>query len=392
VKTLNDRLSASGKFAVTHAEGGSGVLIGWFNDKKSQGWRAPHSLAMRIDGNGGKYWLFYEYGTGEWGTGGGGAFEGERYQTTPTKPFAADGTVHEWSLDYDPNGADGRGLVTFRCDDKVYEVALVEGHKQQSAEFDRFGVWNQQAAGDSLEIYLDDLRIDGEAESFDADPGWLNDGNPIQYEQRVLRPFHEFGYSDTAHAGGKRGEIGGIVFRDERPMYYADRVGPFTLNDDLSASGRIAILGAGADSALMLGWFGGQAKRGKASTEYEQRQTDYLGIMIEGPSRVGHYFRAAYSTSKGHGDAPTNEGQPDEAAVIRPDGSLHEWSLHYEPAASGGRGRITVTLDDEMRRLDLKAGERAESATLNRFGVFNLQAGGLHVEAYLDDLRYSKTR
>ncbi len=68
-------------------------MIGWFNENR-RGWRTPNSLAFRIDGNGGKFWMFYEYGTRNWRTGGGGAFEGEQYQTTPTPPFPADGKPH----------------------------------------------------------------------------------------------------------------------------------------------------------------------------------------------------------------------------------------------------------------------------------------------------------
>ena len=67
-KTLDDRLSASGRLAVRGAEGASGVMIGWFRDVPT-GWRTPNSLAMRIDGNGGKYWVFYEYGTSDHRTG-----------------------------------------------------------------------------------------------------------------------------------------------------------------------------------------------------------------------------------------------------------------------------------------------------------------------------------
>src|SRR5262245_60840614 len=79
-RTLEDRLSVSGKFAVPRAEGASGALIGWFRHD-SRGWRTPNSLAFRIDGNGGKYWVLFEYGTRHWRTGGGATFEG-RYQTT----------------------------------------------------------------------------------------------------------------------------------------------------------------------------------------------------------------------------------------------------------------------------------------------------------------------
>ena len=83
-KTLNDKLTASGRFAVTRAEGGSGMLFGWFNEN-SRGWRTPNSLAFRIDGNGGKYWVFYEYGTQHLLTGGGGS----SFRSIPSRPEAS---------------------------------------------------------------------------------------------------------------------------------------------------------------------------------------------------------------------------------------------------------------------------------------------------------------
>ncbi|HEV8379631.1 MAG TPA: hypothetical protein VGP99_12335, partial [Tepidisphaeraceae bacterium] len=61
-KTLNDKLSASGKFSVTWDDNGNGILFGFFNTD-SKGWRAKNSLVFRLDGNGMKYWVFYEYGT-----------------------------------------------------------------------------------------------------------------------------------------------------------------------------------------------------------------------------------------------------------------------------------------------------------------------------------------
>src|SRR5207248_2383683 len=110
-------LTASGKLAVLTAEGSSGVMFGWFHET-SRGWRTPNSLGFRLDGNGGKYWLLYEYGTRGWHTGGGGAFEGKQYQRTPTPPFKPGGAVHTWSIDYDPQANGGLGLMTFRIDDR----------------------------------------------------------------------------------------------------------------------------------------------------------------------------------------------------------------------------------------------------------------------------------
>ena len=98
--TLERPLTASGTFAVRGSQGGSGVLFGWFNSQ-SRGWRMPNSLVIRLDGNANNCWIFFEYGTHSWFTGGGATFEG-RYQTTKTKPLPADGKAHPWRLQYRP--------------------------------------------------------------------------------------------------------------------------------------------------------------------------------------------------------------------------------------------------------------------------------------------------
>jgi hypothetical protein len=388
--TFNDHFSASGKFAVTQAGDAGGAMIGWFHET-SDGWRTPNSFVFRLDGNGGKYWVFYEYGTQNWATNGGGAFEGKRYQTTPTKPFPADGTVHEWVLTYDPDGGQGDGMMTVRIDGQEYQMPVSPGHKEDGIVLNRFGILNQQTPGTPLEFFLDDLVVNGQAFTFDEDPDWIGDGNRVTYQQRFMRPLHDIGFTRTNNAGSELGEIGGIMFRDEQPAYYAGRVGPFSLDDKLAASGKVALCSAGSDSGILLGWFSAQAKRNKKTPEEESRQTDYVGVLIEGPSRIGHYFRATYSTSQGSGNAPTGEGdEKEERPRIRPDKSVHEWSLKYNPDGAGGLGQIRVVFDDVVRDLALRPGERAEGALLDRFGFFNLQAGGHHVEIYVDDLRYSR--
>ena len=390
-RTLDHRLRASGKLVVPRADGGSGVMIGWFNES-SRGWRTPNSLAFRVDGNGGKYWVFYEYGTRNYRTGGGGAYEGPRYQTTPTPPFAVGDTVRTWSLDYDPQGAGGDGLLRFRIDDRTYELALAPGHRTEGATFDRFGIWNVQAPGARIELYLDDLLIDGQRETFDDDPGWEAMGNDVEFVERVIRPFHDFGFSDTEHCGRGSGEIGGIVFRDERPAFYGTPVGQLSLDDELRAGGKIVLRKAGSDSGVYIGWFGGGDKRNNETPEHEARQRSYLAIMVEGPSRVGHFFRPSYSTSSGVGLTASGEGADGKAAwpVIRPDGQVHDWSLHYRPGGADGRGRIEVTFDGETHTMDLPPGHRQIGASFDRFGIFNIQSGGHHVEVYLDDVSFTR--
>jgi hypothetical protein len=391
-KTLDDRLHASGVLSVPTAGGGSGVMVGWFQAPPPS-WRTPNSLAFRIDGNGGKFWVFYEYGTSRWRTGGGGAFEGERYQKTPTPPFPADGQSHRWSLDYDPAGSSGRGEMVFHVDDRTYRMTLADGHRADNARFDHFGIWNVQTPGDRLELYLDDLEVDGQRIAFADDPRWDAQRNDTQYTERFVRPFHDFGFSPTKHAGGGPGEIGGIVFRDERPSYYAAPIEPLTLDDELIASGRLSLNKAASDSGVYLGWFDSAAKQAKTTPDYEQPQSHYLAALLEGPSRAGHYFRPAYGTATGAGQIA---GETSTAGrtwpVVFPDGKPHEFRIHYRPRAAGGQGTIQTTLDGQSDTLELRPGDRERGSHFDRFGIFNLQSGGHAVEIYLDDLAFTRRK
>jgi hypothetical protein len=382
-------MHASGVLAVPAASGGSGVLIGWFAAPPLS-WRTPNSLAFRIDGNGGTFWIFYEYGTSRWRTGGGGAFQGDRYQTTPTPPFPADDKPHRWSLDYDPAGAGGRGEIRFCVDEREYRLVVAEGHRSDGSRFDHFGVWNVQAPGDQLELYLDDLVVDGQPFEFDTDPKWDALRNIARYTERFVRPFHDFGYSRTNHAGGQLGEIGGIVFRDERPSYCAAPVGHLTLENELVATGRFALNKAGSDSGVYIGWFNSAAKQAKTMSDYERPQSNYMAVLIEGPSHAGHYLRPAYGLSAGQGQiAGETSAAGRNWPLVYPDGRPHEFRLHYRPQAAGGRGAIDVALDGVGDSFELRPMERARGATFDRFGIFNLQAGGHAVEIYLDDLSYT---
>jgi len=386
-RDADQTLVASGKLAVTAAEGGSGALVGWFHDQSSRGWRTPNSVAMRIDGNGGSFWLFFEYGTRDWQTGGGGAFAGDRYQTTPTPPFRADGAAHDWRLEYDPHAASGRGMLRLSIDDREYEYELPEGHRQAGFELNRFGIWNQHSSGDGLELYLDDLTVDGQRLEFDQDPAWDTLGNQAKFLDRVRRPLHDFGHSRSQHAGAQLGEIGGIFFRDEQPAYYAARRRVSTLDTPLRAAGKIAMLQGGADSGVYLGWFDSASKRAKTDADYDTPQRNYLGAAIEGPSRVGHYFRSVYATREGaSGGAPLDGDAAALPSIIRPDGRAHDWALQYDPRAAEGRGALSVVFDGREHRVELTAEQRRQGAVFDRFGVFTIQAGGNHLELYLDDL------
>jgi hypothetical protein len=61
----------------------------------------------------------------------------------------------------------------------------------------------------------------------------------------------------------------------------------------------------------------------------------------------------------------------------------------YDPAANGGNGEVRASLGQESATLALKPGQKAQGATLDRFGLFTSTAGGQMVKIYLDDLKYT---
>jgi hypothetical protein len=270
-------------------------------------------------------------------------------------------------------------------------LALAEGHRADGARFDHFGIWNVQAPGDQLELYLDDLEVDGRQLPFDADPQWDAERNNVQYTERFVRPFHDYGFSPTNHAGGRPGEMGGIVFRDERPSYCAAPTNELTLDDELIATGRFSLNKAASDSGVYFGWFNSANKRAKSTPDYQQPQASHLAALVEGPSRAGHYFRPAYGAQDGVGQIAGETASSGRTwPLVFPDGRPHEFRIHYRPQAAGGRGTIETSLDGVSDVLELRPGDRERGAKFDRFGIFNLQAGGHAVEIYLDDLEFTR--
>jgi hypothetical protein len=115
------------------------------------------------------------------------------------------------------------------------------------------------------------------------------------------------------------------------------------------------------------------------TSDHVQPQANILAVLLEGPSRIGHYFRPAYATAKGEGMIQ------DSGPIIRPDGRAHQWLLHYLPNS----GQINVRLDDEITTIAISPQHRQQGASFDRFGLFNVQVGGHFVDIALDDLTYT---
>jgi hypothetical protein len=68
-----------------------------------------------------------------------------------------DGAPHDWTLDYSPKAAGGRGRITLTLDGKAVPLDLGEGTKKAGARFDRFGIVTTWVDGNGQTIYFDDL-------------------------------------------------------------------------------------------------------------------------------------------------------------------------------------------------------------------------------------------
>jgi hypothetical protein len=407
-KTLNERLSASGTFALTETSGSSGAFFGWFKDGSGSG--RQNSLGFRLSGQGSGARLTFQLVTAtnqacgtkitpwvvdktkEKG-------KGRKYRPPSIK---SDGTRYAWKMQYDPNAEDGGGHMQFtiRSDSKspdefegkTFTVRLPKGYKEHDTTFDRFGMVNSFRPGNSMTIYFDDLEYDGKRQDFSSDPRWLASGNQAEYQKREEGGVHDFGFSPASnHAGGSPGELGGTIWRSGPYAYYADRVGPLSIDDRLQASGKVYLEVAPPDSGLYLGWFN------SAEKELAPPQAgNFIGVKIGGPTRVGHYFAPAYAT------VPTEKPEPDTRRQHPPNISserkvgpvlvpqkAYAWKLEYNPDASGGDGQIDVTLGNETATLPLKRGDKAKTQTFDRFGLFTSHRGGSFVRIYFDDLKYT---
>lgn len=409
-KTLDDKLNASGTFALTKTTPGGGLFFGFFKGEQQGGGGRPiGSLGLNMDTEHSGARLAVRLITGQNQSCGTFITPFIPGKFRPT-PIANDGTRYSWTLDYDPHGANDRGQFTFtfhgdapkpgefektdipdshKAEARIrfpttttFTVDLPEGYKQQGTTFDHFGVMNMMKAGGQITIYCDDLQYNGKTQDFSQDPAWDAAGNRKKYQAIDVGGAHNFGFSDTNHAGGKPGEIGGTFWRTDHWAYYADKVGPLSFDDRLEARGKVCMVVGGPDADMCFGWFhsdGVGAAPNKAG--------NFLGIKVGGPTRVGHYFLPTFTVSE------QIRGLPEKGPVIRP-GKLYEWSIVYDPAANAGRGAITATLGGESVTHNLKPGQKtkAKGALLDHFGMFSIGPGGQIVKLYLDDLKYTAAK
>ena len=137
-----------------------------------------------------------------------------------------------------------------------------------------------------------------------------------------------------------------------------------------------------SDSTTLIGWFHSTLSRQNGTNNTVLPQ-DFMGIMIEGPSAEGFYFRPAFRMHGG------NDRIAQPGPYIYPDGVKRNWTLNYAPFAEGNSGKITVTLDNETIEYSVSPADRAIGARFDRFGIVTTQIDGHYQFVYFDDLNYT---
>ncbi|HWB04715.1 MAG TPA: hypothetical protein VG796_16930 [Verrucomicrobiales bacterium] len=380
--------TAEGKMLVP--KGAGHCLMGLYNVETLGGWRTPNTMVARINGRGESFHCHIEYTTARWRAGAG--VIGEIVPGSRITPIEVpQGKPMTWKMAYTP-AKDGSGEFTFEMAGGKAQCRIEPEHRKEGLTFTHFGLMPVLKSWDSGgEIWLDDLKINGAAFEFAADPGWDASGNRRTYQTLDIRPRFDFGWSNTKHAGGlKPGELGGLVFRGDcrepgRMGCYGDRIKPLSLNGPLEARGRVAVLRAVSDSTASIGFYHSVHSMKSNPSQKNATPMNYLGINIEGPSSEGFFF---YPVCRPHGDDTAVSGY-DKAPRIYPDGKTHEWRLRYDPKGGNGDGEITMSLDAQTCRMKLPPDFKTTGADFDRFGICTPWIDGNSVIVYFDDLVYT---
>jgi hypothetical protein len=370
----------------------------FFNADTLNEWRTPNSIAIRLQGRGDYLFAYVEYTTGHWRSGGDtpGGFalvpDEERQGRTRLRGFPTGAKVLDWSLQYDPAGNGGTGSITATLGGETSVCHLDAGHKVDGATFNRCGLLTVMKQHDTGgEVWLDDVTINGETESFSKDPKWDAAGNRREYTTTIIRPRMDFGYSATRHAGGKdAGEMGGLIFRGDgrwphTMAFYGDRLDEMDLTKPLRASGKITLRRGVTDSDVPFGFFHAEHSLNSGGSDKIGTPQDFLGMSIGGPSREGFMIYPSYRLHNTD-QASAYEGAP----YLHPDGKSHDFTFEWAPAADGLR-HDNVTLDGKPAKLTIPRDRVAVGAHFNRFGIISTHTDGNGQHLYFDDLTYTWT-
>jgi hypothetical protein len=160
--SLDLPLRASGKIALRRGVSDSTTLLGFYHSEKSlavnpsQDSGFPEGfLGIAVEGPSREGFFVYPAYRASGGRQG--------YANGDDRPhILPDGTSLDWTLEYDPAGADGRGRITLTAGGTTVHLDLNPGDRDAGATFDRFGLVTTWIDGNGQSIYFDDLTYTAE--------------------------------------------------------------------------------------------------------------------------------------------------------------------------------------------------------------------------------------
>jgi hypothetical protein len=155
--SLDKPLKAGGKVALRRGVSDSGVLIGFFDSRSSTASNPSqkHGLPanfLGISTDAPSRDGFYFSPTYRLADNGANA---SAHGMPPR--LLPNGEVHDWTLEYSPDGGMGHGQITVTLDDQKMQLPLTSDDRRAPARFDRFGIVSTWIDGNSQTIYFDDL-------------------------------------------------------------------------------------------------------------------------------------------------------------------------------------------------------------------------------------------
>ena len=226
-----------------------------------------------------------------------------------------------------------------------------------------------------------------ETQSFDsaesaAAAGWVAVNTTVE--------GNDYGWSDSANAGGVVGEAGGTVARATTIDYYADTsIGELTLDDFMTASGKFLVTNLSADysGGQAIGWFN--------TDEPMFARTNNLYVKLQDQSETSVRWEPKVNFTAGE------SGLPRDKMELNAD-THYAWDLTYDPTAGDvGQGMLSTSVWDEddshtlvaTATVSLTEAQRAEQTlTVNAFGILHYsQSAGPERKAdiFHDDLEYT---
>jgi hypothetical protein len=200
-------------------------------------------------------------------------------------------------------------------------------------------------------------------QDFSSDPHWEGLNNRVVCDN-CPTIHQDFGWHAKAQSGRDAGAIAGTIWRSRTPAYYAMKVGPFSFNHELSASGQIAVMPAQRIDGFYFGFFNAARQEWRPWSSLAVRIGD---IRSQGTPPLAEVI--VDYMSQGWKAGGFNAG------LMPADGKPGHWSLAYEPNMT-----VPAEWPDPQLREYIGAGRKPEVEILKlaRTSNPNLSPETLH--------------